>query len=135
MNPPLAAQPAAAAAAPGSDPLGRFLLATREDLEHLCVYDVKSVNWEAVREALRVLPEYNHTADWSDGSLFPWWVWLANTGVLRDVVNDGVAGVELEVAHGNKCVLVHSVRGDFRLSVHPQTGKMAIRPTLPRYDS
>ena len=34
-------------------------------------------------------------------------------GVLRDVVNDGVSGVELEVANGNKCVVVHSVGGDF----------------------
>ena len=66
--------------------------------------------------------------------MFPWWVWLANTGVLRDVVNDGVAGVELEVADGNKCVLVHSVRGDYRLSQHPTNGKMVIVPTPPRYD-
>ena len=55
--------------------------------------------------------------DWSDSSHSPWWVWLANTGVLRDVVNAGVSGVELEVAHGNKCVVVHSVGGVYRLSV------------------
>ena len=110
------------------------LLATREDLDKLCVYDLQSVNWRAIREALRVLPLHNHTVDWSDGSHFPWWVWLANTGVLRDVVNDGVAGVELEVVDGNKCVVVHSVRGDFKLSAHPQNGKMVIRPTPPRYD-
>ena len=56
-------------------------------------------------------------------------------GVLRDVVNDGVSGVELEVANGNKCVVVHSAWGDFRLSAHPQTSRMVIRPTPPRYDS
>ena len=61
-------------------------------------------------------------------------MWLANKGVLRDVVNDGVAGVELEVADGNKCVVVHSVRGDFRLSMHAKNGNMVIRPTPPRYD-
>ena len=68
-------------------------------LESLVQGDIQSVNWKAVREALRVLPVYDHTVDWSDGSHFPWWVWLANTGVLRDVVNAGVSRVELGVAH------------------------------------
>ena len=132
-HPPGAAQPAASQPGvpqPGNPP--GHLLATREDLEQLCVFDINSVNWRAVREALRVLPPYDHTVDWSDGSLFPWWVWLANEGVLRDVVNDGVAGVELQVADGNKCVVVHSVRGEFRLSC--RSGKMVITPTPPRYD-
>ena len=75
------------------------LLATREDMEQLCVYDIQMLNWKAIREALRVLPDHDHTVDWSDGSHFPWWVWLANTGVLRDVVNAGVSRVWLEVAH------------------------------------
>ena len=49
-------------------------------------------------------------------------------------VNGAVAGVELEVADGNKCVVVHSVRGDCRLSTHPMNGKMVIVPTPPRCD-
>ena len=141
-NPPLADHHPTGAAQPGDGQPGvaqpgnppGHLLATREDLQQLCVYDLQSVNWRAIREALRDLPLHDHTVDWSDGSHFPWWVWLANTGVLRDVVNDGVAGVELEVLDGNKCVIVHSVRGNFRLSEHPQNGKMVIRPTPPRYD-
>ena len=109
---PGAAQPGASQPGvpqPGNPPV--HLLATREDLEQLCVYDIKCVNWRAVREALRALPPHDHTVNWSDGSHFPWWVWIANTGALRDVVNDGVAGVELEVANGKKCVVVHSVGG------------------------
>ena len=109
-------------------------LATREDLDLLCVYDVQQVSWTAVREALRVLPDRDHTVDWCDGSHFPWWVWLANKGRLRNVVHDGVVGVCLEVAGGNKCVVVHSVRGTFRLSAHPDDGRMMIKPAPPRYD-
>ena len=131
-NLPLAPHQPSGAAQPGDGPLA--LLATREDLDQLCGYDVQSVNWRAIREALRVLPLHDHTVDWSDGSHFPWWVWLANTGVLRDVVNDGVAGVKLEVVDGNKCVIVHSVGGSFRLSQGSQNGKMVINPTPPRYD-
>ena len=133
-NSPLLAHNLFGAAQPGGGQPGGHLLATREDLEQLCVYDIQSVNWRAIREALRVLPHHDHTVGWSDGSHFPWWVWLANTGALRDVVNDGVAGVELEVADGNKCVVVHRVRGDFRLSVHPQNGTVVIGPTPPTYD-
>ena len=89
------------------------------------------MSWKHVREALRVLQPHDHTVDWSDGSEFPWWVWLANTGTVRDVVNDGVQRVELEVANGNKCVVVHTPRGVFRAYPGP-FGKMLITPTPPK---
>ena len=72
--------------------------------------------------------------DWTNGSQFPWWVWLANTGAVRDVVNDGVIVVDLEVSRGNKCILVHSLRGVFRLWERAGTGKMQVFPTPARYD-
>ena len=98
-----------ALAAPVSVP-GRPL-ATRADMDQLCQYDVKSINWRQVRDLLQRLPDHDHTVDWSDGAEFPWWVWMANTGVLRDIVNEGVLAVELEVHHGEASVLVHSVGG------------------------
>ena len=118
-------QNAAGAAQPGEPP---HHLATRADLDALCGYDIQCVNWKAVREKLFGLPDHDHTVNWSDGSHFPWWVWLANTGAVRDVVNDGVTAVELEVRNGNKCVLVHSGQGPFRLSCNAR-GKMVIDPT------
>ena len=129
-NPHLAAHNPPGVDQPGAPPAD--VLATPEDLQQLCVYDTQMVNWTLVRDRLRVLPYHDHTEDWSDGSQFPWWVWLANTGAIRDVVNDGVAGVELEVADGNKCVVVHSVHGDFRLSARRR--KMVINPMPPKYD-
>ena len=59
--------------------------------------------------------------DWSDGRHFAWWVWLANVGKPSRVVNNGIWRVEVEVAHGNKHVVVHSVRGVYRLSVQNKT--------------
>ena len=103
------------------------LLATRADMDQLCVYDIQQVNWRAVREALCALPDHDQTLILDDGSHFPWWVWLANTGVLRDVVHEGVAGVELKVARGHKYVLVRSVAGEFSLWCN-EHGKMAITP-------
>jgi hypothetical protein len=110
------------------------LNASREDLVQICAYDVNNTPWKLVFEALRVLPDHDHTVNWSDGALFPWWVWLANTGKLRDVVNEGVKTVQLEVAAGKKSVVVHSVRGIFRLSPHPDYGTMFFHPRPPRYD-
>jgi hypothetical protein len=102
-------------------------------MDQLCMYDVNNVNWKAVCAVLIDLPPLaDHTVDWSDGSHFPWWVWMANTGVLRDIVNDGVFCVELLSLP--KCVVVHSVRGVFRLSVHQRTGRMVIEPTPEKYD-
>ena len=80
------------------------------------------------------LPDHDHTVDWSDGKHFLWWVWLANTGVLRDVVNEEVARIELEVAHGKKCVVVHHVTGEFRLPQGVGRSTVVIRPPPRRYD-
>ena len=96
-------------------------------MDQLCEYDVNMVNWGRVKAALNQVPDHNHTEDWSDGRHFPWWVWLANKGHLRDVVNDGVAAVEVEVTNREKCVLVHSVGGVYRLS-----GNKVIKPLVIR---
>ena len=85
------------------------------------------MNWGRVNAALNQVPPHNHTEDWSDGRHFPWWVWLANTGHLRDVVNDGVMAVQVRVANGEKCVLVDSVGGIYSLS-----GNKVITPLVIR---
>ena len=61
-------------------------------------------------------------------------MWLANTGILRDVVNAGVAAVKLEVADGQKSVVARSVQGEFRLPAHPRHGKMVIKPAPAKFD-
>ena len=92
------------------------------------------VNWKAVYGGMRDLPDHNHTQDWSDGSQFPWWVWLANhAGSFRSIVNEGVTRVELEVADGWKSVVVHSARQVSRVYLS-ETGKMIIHPPPSRYD-
>ena len=93
------------------------------------MYDIQMLNWTTLEEALRAVDDQNHTVDWSDGEHFPWWVWLANTGKLTRVVNTGIWRVEVQVAHGNKQVVVHSVGGVYRLS-----GNKVITPTPQPYD-
>ena len=107
------------------------IVATRQDMDEVCKYDVMMLSWKVVREKLSALPDDDDTVDWSNGVSFPWWVWLANTGVLRDVVNEGVRAVEVEVKRGVKSVVVTSVRGSFWLSADPTYGKLQVWP-VPR---
>ena len=116
----------------GAYPASPFLLATRAHMDQLCTYDVKSVNWRGVDEALSALPNHDHTVRWSDGKTFPWWVWLAKTGEMTKVVNGGIIEVFLEVKGGEKYVLVQTMEGDFRLCKSSRTRKMRIIP-LQRY--
>ena len=109
------------------------LLATREDMEALCAFDIKCVNWKGVREELHRLEDWDQPVDCSDGQHFPWWVWLANTGAVQNVVNDGVMRVELVVVDGNKSVVVHSVRGEYWLSPGGW-GELVIDQEPRRYD-
>ena len=60
-------------------------------------------------------------------------MWLANTGAVQNVVNDGVMRVELVVVDGNKSVVVHSVRGEYWLSPGGW-GELVIDPEPRRYD-
>ena len=108
------------------------IVATRQDMDEVCKYDVMMLSWKVVREKLSALEtDDEDTVDWSNGVSFPWWVWLANTGVLRDVVNEGVRAVEVEVKRGVKSVVVTSVRGSFWLSADPTYGKLQVWP-VPR---
>ena len=91
------------------------------------------MNWKLVREELRLLPNADGTVDWSDGSRFPWWVWLANTGQIRDVANDGIAHVEVKVMQGSKSVVVRTPRGEFEL-YSKRNGDMACWPKPEKCD-
>ena len=89
------------------------------------------VNWRQVRDKLAELGDEDQEVDWSDGQHFPWWLWLANTGKMRDVANVGISSVRLSVGNGFKCVVVVSVQGTYYLSMDPAHGKMIVK-TTPR---
>jgi len=77
------------------------------------------------------LGDEDQEIEWSEGEHFPWWLWLANTGKIRDVANDGISRVRLIVTNGTKCVVVDSVRGTYNISMDPVYGKMKVS-NVPR---
>ena len=99
----------------------------------MCPYDINQINWRQVREKLAELPDFDHQIDWSDGEHFPWWVWLANTGQIRDVANDGISNVRLQVTDGVKCVVVDSVRGSYYISAGRRDGRMMVTDAPRQY--
>ena len=76
-------------ASSGATQLGG-LLSTREDMAGMCSYDINEVSWRQVQEKLAELGAHAQEVDWSDGHHFPWTVWLANIGKIRDVVSDAL---------------------------------------------
>ena len=109
------------------------LLCTREDMDAICTYDIHQASWRQVREKLAELAEVDYDIDWRDGQEFPWGVWLANTGQIRDLSNDGIYSVRLEVRSGLRRVVVHSVGGRYYISHRIPDGKMLVVPAPRLY--
>ena len=99
----------------------------------ICSHDITQVNWRQAREKLWELGDDDQEVDWSDGQHFPWWVWLANVGWMRNVANDGITRVRLSVSDGFRCVIVDSMRGTYRISAD-HNGKPIVNPPPPLYD-
>ena len=96
----------AGALQPG-DPLPELageLLTTRAYMNELSKYDVNMVSTRFLLSKLEAHSDADHTESWTNGWLdhFPWWVWLANTGRLREASNNGVSGATLHVANHQK---------------------------------
>ena len=130
---PLAMPIAAGAPQLGMPPLA---LASREDLALICSYDYKIINWSLVRDFLRGIDaDVDQRIDWADGDVFPWWVWLANTGRVRDVVSHGVLEIHLEFSAHCKAFVVHSDAGEFRLYSRGEEERLGIKPVPPKFDA
>ena len=104
------------------------MLASRADLDQLHEYDTKMISWRFVQNELMKISNEDQTVSWCDGSVFPWWVWLGNSGRLRDVVHEGVYSVRVEVEHAVKDIVVVSTGGTYRLRLNANNGRWQIRP-------
>ena len=99
----------------------------------MCMYDIQQTSWKRVYQKLLELGDEDQELDWRNGEDFPWWVWLANVGWMRDVSNDGITGVRVRVADGFRCVIVYSLRGIYTISAD-SNGRPLVHPHPRRYD-
>jgi hypothetical protein len=91
----------------------------------LCVYDIQSVNWGQVNSILKSM-EYNGAFDWNSGEVFPWWVWLANTGATQEMVGQGVFDVHAIVSARYRAICVTTTNGTFHITGNSRHGTMTI---------
>ena len=86
------------------------MICSRAHMDQIHPYDVKAVSWRHAREALRALSDVAGEVDWSDGDAFPWWLCLANTGKIRDVVADGIFRVTAYVEQNGRRSMIFPQR-------------------------
>ena len=108
-------------------------LVIREDMNDMCRYDIQQYGWNRVNQTLLELGPEDQELDWSNGEDFPWWVWLANTGRMRDVSNDGITSVRVRVENNFRCVIVYSLGGIYTISAG-SNGRPLVHPQPRRYD-
>ena len=93
-------------------------------MNELSKYDVCMVSTRLLLSKLEDHSDADHTENWTNGWLdhFPCWVWLANTGRLREASNNGVLGVRLHVANQQKWLVVASSNGNYQIDFDRRGG-------------
>ena len=95
----------------GAPQLGDILFNVR-DTEAIATYDTQMFGWRRVRHFLDSLPNTKDwDIDWSDGSEFPWWLWIANPGKTRKLIGDGIISVKAICRDQVKSLQVTSLNG------------------------
>ena len=78
------------------------MLCSKYDLGCVATYDAQMTGWKTVRDLLDALDKTEDLEEyWSNGAAFPWWLWLANTGRTRTVVDDGVLSFKVGCRAGS----------------------------------
>jgi len=116
----------------GGAPQPGAILCNQADMDRIHVYDIQTMSWRHVRLALNSIPnDFVGEVDWSSGEDCPWWLWLANVGQVRDIVDHGIFHVTARVLYdGSRAIIVTSTAGEFRITTDNRTGKMVVAPPV-----
>ena len=93
---------------------------TRANMADIAVYDYQQCNWKRIGSMLSGVQDARCPLNFTDGEIFPWWVWLANTGQLAMVSGTGVNEIWLVVVDAggqrDKLVLVDTETGYYQIA-------------------
>ena len=67
----------------------------REQMQEIAKYDTNMNSWSRISPILYGIEDSCLPVDLTDGEVFPWWVWMANTGQLEKATRDGVIEIHL----------------------------------------
>ena len=102
------------------------LLCTRQHMDRMCTYDVNQLNTRLLLVQVAANVSDNTEVDWRSGEHFPWWVWLANTGTMRDAVGDGIFSFRAKVRNGQVLIGFLSTNGVHEITCCGRTKKTVV---------
>ena len=103
------------------------LLCTRQHMDRMCTYDVNQLNSRLLLAQVAANVSDNTEVDWRSGEHFPWWVWLANTGAIRDAVGGGIFSFRVRVTNKKVLIGVHSTNGRHEITFPGRAKKAIVR--------
>ena len=91
------------------------------------VYDVQMCSWRHFAKFLGAL-DFNgrQEVDITAGEQYPWWLFVAAAGAIREGIQLGVRRIRVSFHEGQPCLLVTNNRGDYRVFHDPVLKKIAI---------
>ena len=89
---------------------------TRVNMADIAVYDFQQCNWKRIASMLSQVEDAKCPLNFTDGEIFPWWVWLANTGQLAMVSGTGINEIWLVVYQRQKLVLIDAETGYYQMT-------------------
>ena len=107
------------------------MVASSVQLKEISHYDATGFGWLRV---VHFLTEFAASGasqsaadvDITSGDHFPWWLWLANTGAINTVVDNGVFSIHVSTSGVEPCTLVTSSGGAFRVFSSGRRQRMLI---------
>ena len=125
MPPSLVALQYGGVAQPPESPV----LFTGDDALQVNRFDLNMYGWEKAKLFLKhVSLQEAQELDLSDGSMWPWWLWLSGTGRRIIVLDDGVLSFHVVQLEAIKCFRIRTAKNNW--FVFPGTGveqKMMVR--------
>ena len=111
------------------------IICSRAHMDAIHDYDINSMSSRRTFEFLGLLPNTTGDIDWSDGATFPWWLWLATNGSIRDVAADGIYGIRACVKNNgeSKSIVVNSTSDEYRIVPNAKGDNIITSPTPPEY--
>jgi hypothetical protein len=95
------------------------------------VYDIQTCAWRHCLKFMAAL-DFNgrHEVDITAGEQYPWWLFVAAGGAIRDVIQHGVKRIRVSLHGGQCCILVTNNRGDYRVFQHPALKRIAVEEVV-----
>ena len=91
------------------------------------MYDIQSISWKNMWDFVKDCD----LGDWAgiditNGVIYPCWLWLSSTGTIAQVAKHAVSQVLVAMRDGERCIIVLTTGGAFRVFQPARTNRTVI---------